>query len=318
MRRCPSLRVPNSKEFTVTNRFVPVLAIGLLFASIHGCGAQPAASLAEANGAASLAVPDGIDPIHPNVERTTQTLDFSGVDTIRIELAHAELIIEQGNDATLKVTKLISATGQSKERYQELLSATSVSAQRSFVDSSRLDVTAELPSDLLDTDVQLEVRLMLPAPANIEALLGSGGVSVTHLEGNLEIETTEGEIHIDGVYGNVVARTSNHKISVADVSGNFEARTTGGDIELRLDSKSGARIAATADGGSIRISAVLGTSAAMSLTATDGNVSANLNGFSVSNVLSGDGYFNATLNSGAGRIEANTIGGDIEFTGIGQ
>ena len=296
---------------------LPAVVAGLLLVLVYGCGAEPAGSLAEAEVAAEQVVPDGIDPRHPNVERSTTSIDFSGINTIRVELGQAEVRISQveGNEAILKVIELISDTTLSADDYRRLLDATSVTAQRSFVDESRLDIKAQLPAEINRNGVLFQIQLSVPQGAHMEVLLDGGPVDISSIRGNVEVDTRDGEVRLDQIVGNAIVRTSHYDVYASDISGNLDAQTSDADIELRLNPPAGARISAETSDGTARIVVGNGTSAALNLSAKNGFISTNLNGFSVSDVVSGVGEFSATLNDGSGRIDASVTDGNIEFSG---
>jgi hypothetical protein len=269
--------------------------------------------------AANLLLPDGIDPKTPNVERTSIPVDFAGVKTIRIELPTGRVTIHQvadANAAGMRSTELVTKEGLGADVYAQLLEEAVVTASRSFVDSSRLDIEAIVPEALLKTEIAYDVRLVIPASANIEVILDSGPVVIKDLIGNVEIQTGNGSIDVEHVQGNVIAETTLRAINVADVTGNVVAKTSKDDIEIRLAPIAGAVVSAITTEGDIRLAIAKTTAAALSLTATDGAVSANLAGFAVTNVSTGNGLLTGILNGGGGSIEAQTTGGEIEFNGM--
>ncbi len=263
--------------------------------------------------------PDGIDPQKPNTERSTASVDFSGVRTIRIEIPVGRVSVSQSTSdgaASLKITEVIIKEGLSHDELETLLTESAITAERSFVDDARLDIEATVAEGLADSEIVFDVRLVVPAGANIEVLLANGPVEVSDLTGNVEIRTANGEVKIEQIDGNVVAYTTNRDVDVADVTGNVQVETSKGDITLRLVPGEDGVVKATTSGGLIRITVGQATMASMSLSAPDGIVTANLAGFEVSNLSTGSGFLSGTLNGGGGAIEATAESGEIEFVGM--
>ena len=270
-------------------------------------------------GTANFPAPDGIDPRNPSTERSTMRIDFTGVKTIRIELPTGRVNVTQsdsGADAVLKVTELVLLKGLSNEVLGNLLTGSGVTAERSFVDDSRLDVEATIAEGLADADIVFDVGLVVPSGVNIEIFLGNGPVEVADLTGNIQIRTANGPVTIERVNGNVIAETSQRPIDAVDVTGNMMARTAGADITLRLSPPVNGRVSAETSEANIRLSIAQTTAATLSLNATDGIISTNLAGFSVTNITTGSGFLSGVLNGGGGQIDATAPNGEITFVGM--
>lgn len=302
------------------NRVARILLTAAFVLSGAACETTFQATLLDGNASAPSPAADGIDPMNPNVERSTETVDFDGVDTVRIEIPMGRVTVSQSNGsggALLKVTEFIAVKGLNHEVLSALLTGSAVTAERSFVDDARLDIEATLADGLADQDVVFDVRLVIPNGANVEVFLGNGPVDIIDVTGNVEIRTANGAVLVDHVDGNVVALTSNRPIRVLDVTGNVRAETSDGDITLRLAPPADGMVSATTSEGDIALTIARTTAANLSLEATDGTVSANLGGFDVENVTTGSGMLRGVLNGGGlGRIEARTFHGRISFTGM--
>ena len=288
--------------------------IAALAALGAGCGTSP-----DTNGTAQFPAPDGIDPRNPNTERTTSRIDFGGIRTIRIELPTGRVTLTQSDaeaQAVMKVTELVVLKGLSNEVLATMLNGSGVTAGRSFVDDTRLDIQATLAEGLADADIVFDVGLVVPSGANVEIFLGNGPVEVTDLTGNVEIRTANGPITVNRVTGNIIAQTSERPIDVTDVSGSVQAITSAADISLQLSPPATGRVSAATSGAAIHLSLAQATAASLSLTATDGSVSANLTGFSVTNVTTSSGFLSGILNGGGGQIEASAPNGEITLVGM--
>lgn len=302
-----------------STRSVTFAAFLTLLAGVIGCDAFSYSTLFDPDHEAGLPAPDGIDPRTPNVERTTTGLDFAGIRTVRVDLPTARVSVAQSDSAataSLRVTEMVTVSGLSAEALRDRLTNSFVSAERSFVDNARLDIEATLAPGLSDTDIVFDVRLVIPAGANLEIYLGNGPVEITDVTGNVEVRTANGVISLNRITGSVAAFTSNRPIDAAEVTGNVRTETTAADISLRLRPPVGGRISAVTVQGKIALRVAQATAAALNLTAEGGAISANLNGFAVSGVAVGEGFLTAVLNGGGGQIEASAAGGEIAFEGF--
>lgn len=293
------------------------LAIVLLAISAAACNTTTDDGLL--GDGIDMPAPDGIDPRNPNIERIRSAIDLNGVKTIRIELPTARVNLAQsgdGTDGSIQITKIINKEGLSNDVLADLLQRSEIFAERSFVDETRLDVEATVPEDLADTDVVFDIRLVVPVSTNVEVVLGNGPVEIADMTGNIEVRTANGAVAIDGVTGNVIAETTNRAVSITDTTGNVKATTTDGDITLRLAPAADGEVAAETTTGAIRITLAKESAASLDLQSPGGTVSANLGGFSVTDVTTGEGYLKGVLNGGGGTVEAMSDSGEITFVGM--
>lgn len=267
----------------------------------------------------NLSAPDGIDPQNPNIERSTKSVDFSNVRTIRLELPVGRVSVTQSDGqatATLRVSEIITREGLNNEQLTDLLNRTRVTAERAFVDAERLDVEATIAPELSDEDVLFDVRLVVPAGANLEVFVGNGPVEIADLTGSVEIRTDNGMVDVKNVKGDVIAQTTQRAVSITDVTGDVSADTTEADINLRLDPGLDGRISASTTTGEIRLMVPKTTSARVMLLSESGVVTANLNGFAVTDISTSAGFLEGTLNGGGGAIELKSLSGEISFLGM--
>lgn len=302
-------------------RVLPMIAasaIALAGMAGTGCEGVMPGSLLNTDGV-TVPAPDGIDPNNPNIERSTQTIDFSNIATLRIELPTGRVSITQSataENATLQVTEIIVKEGLGHDLLEEHLTQSIVTAERSFVDPERLDIEATVAEDLADTDIVFDLRLVVPRGANVEILVGNGPVEINELTGNVEIHTDNGAIDVNGVDGSVVAETTHRSVTVMDATGNVKALTTDADVTMRLTPPGEGQISAETTTGRIRLTVAQETAARLLLTTVEGVVAADLKGFNVRDVATGEGFLEGILNGGGGRIEARSTSGRIEFSGM--
>lgn len=288
-----------------------------LFVGVLAC--DSASMMSTLPGEAAFSAPDGIDPRNPNVERTTRLIDFDDIRTVRLELPTGRVSVTQAageSRATMQVTEIITRAGLPVETLTDLLNNTGLIAERAFVDQQRLDVDARIAPELTDADVLFDVQLTIPVNANVEVIVNNGPVSISDLTGNVEIRTGNGEVDVTSVQGNIIARTSGRPVTIVDVTGDVLAETTDADIDLQLFPGVNGRISAETTTGAIFLMVPKNTSASVMLISDEGSVSADLNGFDVTNISTRAGFLQGNLNGGGGAIEARSLAGEISFLGM--
>ncbi|MCZ6698461.1 MAG: DUF4097 family beta strand repeat-containing protein, partial [Planctomycetota bacterium] len=263
--------------------------------------------------------PDGIDPNHPNIERFSRNLDFDQVVTLRIEIPTGRVIVQQDATAgtgSLRVTKTVLSTGHSPAQLEAILADSHVTSDRSFIDGGRLEIEADPARGVADMDIAFDVLVVLPRAIPTEIVLGNGPVDVLGLGANVEIQTANGAVTVKQVTGHVVVETSARPIEIVDVAGSVDARTQDSDIAIRVDLPADGFVKAETTNGNIDLAMPVSVGAVIRLDARDGSVSADLGGFTVTNLSVNGQLLTGTLNDGSGQVEARTTGGEIAFVGI--
>ncbi|MFQ5422506.1 MAG: hypothetical protein ACE5F9_00845 [Phycisphaerae bacterium] len=263
--------------------------------------------------------PDGIDPNNPNIERSTQSVSFENVQTMRIDVPAGRVAVRQAADATeatVRVTKTILSPWHSKDELTSLLTQSIVFAAGSFLDAGRLEVEAVPARGLSGADIEFDVLVIVPRGVPTEIVLGSGPVDVTGLVADVDIQTHTGQVTINQVTGHVVARTSDQPIEVVDVAGSTEVQTSNADITLRVSPPVDGLVSAITTDGKIDLSVAVPTGADIRLDSAGGSIAADLNGFQISNLTVGTDLLSATLNEGGGKIDARTTNKEIVFAGL--
>jgi hypothetical protein len=313
------MRARSRREINQVKTRIHPFGIAIVLAVIAAAGCDTAMDdpLLGPDGA-PLEFPDGIDPRNPKVERVTIGVDVAGVQSLRIELPTGRVVVSPTPDgsATVKVTKHIIPDGRSAEEYQRLLEGSVVSAARSFVDPSRLDVVAAPIDGLPAEEIAFDIRIFVPASMGVEVVAANAPVEVSGLNGNVAIRTHNGAVEIENVVGHVMAQTSNRPVTARSVIGNLQAQTSNATVELSLTPPAGGQVSARTENGDIKLTIARTTKAELDLLANGGAVSASLSGFTVSDVVTGDGFLTGILNSGGGMIQAETTNGNIEFQGM--
>jgi len=138
--------------------------------------------------------------------------------------------------------------------------ASSEGAARELVDAVRIaegDVLrAEGPRDLGRREGwSVSYEIMVPRRIDLEVEANNGGITVTGVDGRMQLQTTNGGLHLTDVAGEVRGRTTNGGVT-ARLSGSrwngagLDVRATNGGVRLTLPADYGATLeAGTVNGG---------------------------------------------------------------------
>ena len=137
---------------------------------------------------------------------------------------------------------------------------------------------------------------------DIHADTSGGNIEVRGATGDVEVDTSGGNITIGDVRGEVKADTSGGRIRIGDVQGDIAADTSGGSIEV---GESTGRVLLDTSGGSIRAGWAMGS---ISADTSGGNIHLAGSDMRVKADTSGG---NIEIDAANGPVEADTSGGNI-------
>lgn len=196
-------------------------------------------------------------------------------------------------------------------------------------DIERLDINipTQFNVRLVTSNGDIAVRGNLVG--NVDGETSAGNIALSDVEGTVEVQTSGGDVHTGKIRGNAALRTSGGEIDVASSTGALDLKSSGGDIRVGNVGKSlqaktaggdvvagdiGEEAVVSTAGGNVRVGKVSGRA---SLSTAGGDV--ELGG--------GSGAIRASTNGGninlanlSGSVEAKTFGGDIraELTPSGK
>jgi hypothetical protein len=133
--------------------------------------------------------------------------------------------------------------------------------------------------------ISLTYEIEVPTQTSLEIKTGGGGIKVSSIRRDSDLDTSGGGIEVGGFSGNLNAHTSGGGITLREITGNSRVNTSGGGI--KAESIEGS-IEAKTSGGSIQMNRV-----------SDDIVA----------VTSGGGIH---IDRAGGRVEAKTSGGSVE------
>lgn len=126
--------------------------------------------------------------------------------------------------------------------------------------------------------------------------LSSGGVTITGISGNVEVETASGGIEVESIGGSLRAHTASGGLEIKDIAGAVEADTASGRIEIELDANHSGTVKADTGSGGIDVSFGPGQAGPVTLDTGSGGIELNYGG-----PFTGD----ADLDTGSGSITVN-------------
>lgn len=141
----------------------------------------------------------------------------------------------------------------------------------------------------------------------IQGETSGGDIRISDVNGSVDMSTGGGNIRAGDIIGNISMTTSGGDIDIGAVSGTAEVTTSGGDIGVE---RVGRALKAETSGGNITVGDVVG-SATVATSGGDITASRLLGGASLE--TSGG---NIELRSGVGAVSAKTAGGDIRIDSV--
>lgn len=245
------------------------------------------------------------------------------------------------------------ARGLSEEEARSYAESIRVEAERDPARPALLRITAQIPSGMGGRSPGCDFRLEMPPGADVLVRTANGNVVMEGVRGSIDAQTKNGKIHIDDVEGSVRVRTSNGTIRVATVRGDVDLQTSNGDVviahveagtisvgtsngaieaeavsgsgEASFETSNGSislrtgrlprspKVRAVTSNGSVTVEVPEDIGARVSLGTSNGRISRDFGGASVSDLEASRSRLEATLNGGGGEIRARTSNGKITF-----
>jgi DUF4097 and DUF4098 domain-containing protein YvlB len=126
--------------------------------------------------------------------------------------------------------------------------------------------------------------------------LASGGVTITGVTGDVEVETASGGIEVEDVGGSLKAYSASGGLEIKHIAGTVEAGTASGGIEIELDANHGGTVTADTASGGIGLCFGPGQAGPVTLNTASGGIDLSYGG-----PFTGD----ADLDTGSGGIAVN-------------
>lgn len=118
--------------------------------------------------------------------------------------------------------------------------------------------------------LRVHYKVTVPEKYNLDLETSGGSITVSDLEGKVEVRTSGGSLNLGDIDGSVNARTSGGSISLRGSAGRAELQTSGGGITV---GRVGASLEARTSGGSIHVKEVRG---AVELETSGGSIVATI------------------------------------------
>jgi len=256
---------------------------------------------------------DGL--LAPRVESTevkTATFALEGVPTVVTETSNGAVTVrgvEGQND--VQVTATLSARGDTLEEANKKLEKMIV-----FMSQDGDRVTLRFRSSEQPTDARkytgVEFDILMPIHGDIDVDTSNGEVTVANIAGTVKVETSNGKIDIDHIVGSIRLDTSNGAINMRDIDGSIDAETSNGAIVFRGHLLGDTHRMRTSN-GAIEVAIPQDLALRIDASTSNGSISTNL-------PLIGDTQgksWSATLNSpSASTLELRTSNGSIRIEGL--
>ncbi len=271
-----------------------------------------------------------------------ERFDVSPGDALDIRVSHTDVLIAKGSDNEARI--VVTLDGRDMDRAREIFEAMNFRVEQ---DGSVIRIVSESPNRRWSwggNDVQITVNARIPARFDAEIETSHGDLSMSDLDGRIDIRTSHGDVdaralsgpwlHIETSHGDVatgslradevtvktshgdvaidevvasdfIAHTAHADVDVSRIDGRAEISNSHGDIRVLLTTERPAFF--RTDHGDILISTAPGLGADLSLKGGRVRLDASAPFDGERKKDRADGR----LNGGGARIEARTSHGSI-------
>jgi DUF4097 and DUF4098 domain-containing protein YvlB len=247
-----------------------------------------------------------------STEVKTATFALEGVPTVVTETSNGAVTVRgvEGRNY-VQVTATLSARGDTLEEANKKLEKMVVSMSQDGDGVTLRFRVSEQPTDARK-HTSVEFDILMPIHGDIDVDTSNGEVTVTDVVGTVEVETSNGKIDIDHVTGSIRLDTSNGAINMRDVDGSIDAETSNGAIVFRGHLLGDTHRMSTSN-GAIEVAIPQDTALRIDASTSNGSISTNL-------PLTGDTEgrsWSATLNPpSASTLDLRTSNGSIRIEGL--
>ena len=115
----------------------------------------------------------------------------------------------------------------------------------------RITTTADRAegSTVARSAVAIDLVIRAPRGARVDAIVGTGKLDVTNMDGGGELESASGQITVKNVQGELYPHSVSGRMSLTQVFGSLDASTVSSDLDI--DSVQGEKLVASANQGKI-------------------------------------------------------------------
>jgi DUF4097 and DUF4098 domain-containing protein YvlB len=251
----------------------------------------------------------------PRVESTEvkrAAFALEGTPTVVTETLNGAVTVrgvEGQND--VQVTATLSARGDTLEEANKKLEKMIV-----FMSQDGDRVTLRFRSSEQPTDARkhtsVEFDILMPIHGDIDVDTSNGEVTVANIAGTVKVETSNGKIDIDHVVGSIRLDTNNGAINMSDIDGSIDAETSNGAVVFRGHLLGDTHRMRTSN-GAIEVAIPQDLALRIDASTSNGSISTNL-------PLIGDTEgksWSATLNPpSASTLDLQTSNGSIRIEGM--
>jgi hypothetical protein len=182
---------------------------------------------------------------------------------------------------------------------------------------------------------QVRVSVETPAQLTLQAKTSDGSVTISGLQGDLNLTTGDGNVDLDHVSGNLRIRSGDGRVNVTDATGSIDAHTSDGNLSvdgsfqglalhtsdgtLELNLREGTKLAAAStiqsSDGSVTLRVLPSFAADLSVHTSDGHVNCALP-LTTDRYQSGGDHGNelhGKLNGGGTPLTIHTSDGNVRI-----
>lgn len=186
-------------------------------------------------------------------EKTLQQ-DFQlplGTKTLRVENGFGDLEVRSGTGTSVSATADLKIYGSRRQKTAEAEPEVQLSGEAT---GDRFLVKLVKPEGS-NLRVQANLTITVPQGVAVELKNSFGKISVVDVQGNLQVENSNGKIEIDRVTGDAIVNNQFAEVTIGTVSGNLDISVNAGAIEI---GQVGKNLTVRNDFGRLKVGSILG------------------------------------------------------------
>jgi TM2 domain-containing membrane protein YozV/predicted Ser/Thr protein kinase len=261
------------------------------------------------------------------------TVEPGGKLTMNVDRGDVHISGADQNTVEIHVEREVNGMSDDSAYAKKLLTEEHVTLKQT---GNEISITAENPpslnaASLLWHHANLDAHYQITVPRQFEvhSETSGGDMSVSTIQGSVNIKTMGGRLDCHDINGNVEGNTMGGDVHAAECNGELRLQTMGGQITL--ESFTGPDVQAKTQGGSVSAEFTTAPTSDCELSTSGGNVTARLPGDAALNIDAhtegGDintdfrlkvnqqfanGVLKGAINGGGPTVRMETLGGNIE------
>lgn len=243
------------------------------------------------------------------------SLDFAAGSRMQVNWIDGDIVVRIDPAADeVRITGTMSVAANTDDEATLLIAGVDIDLEYSDDDDNLIVASMSVPDVSIAASFSADVEIVVPAGLDLDIQHIAGNVTINGNDENTKIVLLAGDVEVTGQSGG--------DIEIEVDSGDVHVDSSAGDVVMIIEVGTATVQASPAGGGRVQVVVNIGDAdlsiapdfgAILDLDASNGTVSANLDGFAIIGLNVTGNSLTATLGDGEGSIDVNVTSGDISF-----